>query len=121
MYPDFNFKGRIVNETIWSAGVKSRVVEGALVMYPIVVNIEGVETELSLTDAIRLSTGLRAAIDIVRAAEANIKKSDHVVLFGPSGKGMLSAYQKSKLQLGPDEKAALLDPLPDDYFDDIRR
>lgn len=90
-----------MKEQIWSAGVKTRTVEGAMVMYPVVVNIEGKETELSLADAKRLLAGLAFAVEVASAAEAAARSKEHAFIYGPTRAGM-SFGLVSKLPLGPD-------------------
>lgn len=93
-----------MNEQTWSAGVKTRTVDGALVMYPVVVSIEGKETELSLADAKRLLAGLATAVEVASAAEAFARSREHVLMYGPTRTGMSFVGNQSKLPLGPDEK-----------------
>lgn len=87
-----------MNEQVWPAGVRSRTVDGALVMYPVVVTIDGNEIELSLDDASRLLAGLTAAVGVVTESESAVRAGEHILIYGPTRTGM-SIVMQSKLPL----------------------
>lgn len=56
----------------FSGGVQARTVAGCTVRHPVVMTLDGVDTELTLADAKKLLDGLAAAVAAVDAAEEAI-------------------------------------------------
>ncbi len=85
-----------------TGGVVSHTAAHAIVQEPVVVNIEGRETELTLDDAKDLLEGLKAAVATVDGAESRIKMNNngHTLVLGKTCYGM-SFVIPSKLGKNP--------------------
>lgn len=90
--------------------VKSRIHATCLVAEPVVVILDGKETELATQNAVALRDGLAAAIARVQQSEANLRDDGtnyNVAVLAKAGAGM-SLFERSKLDngravLGPPE------------------
>lgn len=72
------------DQQIFSGGVVARTVRHCIVQQPVVVRLDGIETELSLADAKQLLSGLESAVAAVEAAEQPILagESGHIMVMG---------------------------------------
>lgn len=88
----------ILDEQQHPGGVKSRTHQTCLVVEPVVVMVEGKETELSLSDAMLLRAGLTVAIERVEQSENVLKGNGnnyHCACIAKSGTGQ--SFPRSKL------------------------
>lgn len=86
------------NEQRHTGAVKSRIHDTCLVAEPVVITIEGKDTELSLSDAVALQRGLSEAIQRVTESEKALKGDGlnyHLAIIAKAGAGM--SFPVSKL------------------------
>lgn len=77
------------NEHTFQGGVQARTVSGGIVQHPVVVTLDGVATELTLADAVKLRDGLVASIAATEAAEsAVLARNGHHFTIGKTMYGM---------------------------------
>ncbi|WP_244140613.1 hypothetical protein [Burkholderia sp. BCC1047] len=77
------------NEQTFEGGVLARTVAGGIVQHPVVITLDGVATELTLADAVKLRDGLVAAIAATEAAESAVLACNgHHVTIGKTMYGM---------------------------------
>lgn len=99
----------------FAGGVQARTVAGGTVQHPVVVMLDGVATELTLTDAMMLRDGLTAAVACVEAAEQAVASGDagHHFTIGKTMHGMsslpskLPAYNEELARLRHEEDGCL--------------
>lgn len=99
------------NEQQHAGAVKSRTHESCLVGEPVVLAIEGKDTELSLADAVALYMGLGESIKRVIESEKALKGDGtnyNLAVLAKSGSGM--SFPCSKLG---DGKFVFIDGMPD--------
>ena len=84
------------DQQTFSGGVQARTVVGGTVQHPVVICLDGIETELTLADAKRLRNGLVAAVAAVDAAEQAVLAGDarHHFTIGQTKYGMSSVPSK---------------------------
>lgn len=101
----------MVNEEQHAGAVKSRIHGSCLIAEPVVLAIDGNETELSLADAVLLYQGLGAAIERVVEGEKALRAGDlavNLAVLAKPGSGM--SFPRSKLGNG---EFVFVDAMPD--------
>nr|WP_260400480.1 hypothetical protein [Paraburkholderia bannensis] len=88
------------NEQTFEGGVQARSVAGGVVQHPVVITLDGVATELTLADAVRLRDGLVLAVAATEAAESAVRaRNGHHFIIGKTVHGMSAV--PSKLPAAP--------------------
>ncbi|MGN3966804.1 hypothetical protein ACS0ZG_31880 [Burkholderia gladioli] len=83
------------NEQTFEGGVQARTVDGGIVQHPVVITLDGVATELTLADAVKLRDGLSASIAATEAAEsAVLARNGHHFTIGKTMYGMSTVLSK---------------------------
>lgn len=83
------------NEQTFEGGVQARTVAGGVVQHPVVITLDGVATELTVADAVRLRDGLAASIAATEAAEsAVLARNGHHFTIGKTMHGMSAVPSK---------------------------
>lgn len=77
-----------------AGGVQARTVACGTVQHPVVVTLDGIATELTLADAMKLRDGLTAAVGRVEAAEKAALARDHHFTIGRTIYGLSSVPSK---------------------------
>ncbi|CAG9235616.1 conserved hypothetical protein [Paraburkholderia tropica] len=77
------------DEQTFDGGVQARTVAGGIVQHPVVITLDGVATELTLADAMKLRDGLAASIAATEAAESVVlARNGHHFILGKTEHGM---------------------------------
>ncbi|HDR8962190.1 hypothetical protein [Burkholderia vietnamiensis] len=83
------------NEQTFEGGVQARTVAGGIVQHPVVITLDGVATELTLADAVKVRDGLAASIAATEAAEsATLARNGHHFTIGKTMYGMSAVPSK---------------------------
>ncbi|PNE59814.1 hypothetical protein A8H39_01315 [Paraburkholderia fungorum] len=83
------------NEQTFEGGVQARTVAGGIIQHPVVITLDGVATELTLADAVKLRDGLIASIAATEAAEsAVLARNGHHFTIGKTMHGMSAVPSK---------------------------
>lgn len=83
------------NEQKFEGGVQTRSVAGGVVQHPVVITLDGVATELTLADAVRLRDGLVLAVAATEAAESAVRaRNGQHVSIGKTVHGMSAVPSK---------------------------
>lgn len=83
------------NEQTFEGGVQTRSVAGGVVQHPVVITLDGVATELTLADAVRLRDGLVLAVAATEAAESAVRaRNGHHFSIGKTVHGMSAVPSK---------------------------
>ncbi|AJY03086.1 hypothetical protein SB768_25275 [Burkholderia sp. SIMBA_043] len=83
------------NEQTFESGVQARTVAGGIVQHPVVITLDGVATELTLADAVKLRDGLATSIAATEAAEsAGVARNGHHFTMGKTMHGMSAVPSK---------------------------
>lgn len=88
----------MIDEHEHAGAVRSRIHSTCLVAEPVVVMLDGQETELAVQDAVALRDGLSAAIGRVQESQAKLMgdgSNYNVAVLAKSGTGM--SFPRSKL------------------------
>ena len=82
-------------EQTFEGGVQARTVAGGIVQHPVVITLDGVVTELTMADAVKLRDGLIASIAATEAAEsAVLARNGHHFTIGKTMHGMSAVPSK---------------------------
>lgn len=88
-------KINMYNEQTFESGVQARTVAGGIVQHPVVITLDGVATELTLADAVKLRDGLATSIAATEAAEsAGVARNGHHFTMGKTMHGMSAVPSK---------------------------
>lgn len=83
------------NEQTFEGGVQARTVAGGIVQHPVLITLDGVATEPTLADAVKLRDGLAASIAATEAAEsAVLARNGHHFTIGKTMYGMSAVPSK---------------------------
>jgi hypothetical protein len=83
------------DQETFEGGVQVRTVAEGIVQHPVVVTLDGVATELTLADAVKLRDGLAASIAAAEAAEsAVLAHKGHHFTIGKTMYGMSAVPSK---------------------------
>ncbi|HDR9240171.1 TPA: hypothetical protein QDB43_003917 [Burkholderia vietnamiensis] len=83
------------NEQTFEGGVQARTVAGGIVQHPVVITLDGVATELTLADAVKLRDGLAASVAATEAAvSAALARNGHHFTIGKTMYGMSAVPSK---------------------------
>ncbi|MGZ0002920.1 hypothetical protein [Burkholderia gladioli] len=83
------------NGQTFEGGVQARTIAGGIVQHPVVITLDGVATELTLDDAVKLRDGLAASIAATEGAEsAVLARNGHHFTIGKTVYGMSAVPSK---------------------------